>query len=1062
MVHVDMVNHAIRFFDSIHGGRQSRADSFKALWKQLYAKVRGQAKSIECNWTLKFVDCPTQENYSDCGVFTIMFAIASIGEISFNKPIRQLMSCIEAMNMLQIRRLLAHLLLTTSPNIVPVFDLLGFQNIWTFKTVRDGLNPAEIALDVDFTAYVQQIKASSPGVLVPSETKSIDEPFQDHITDGENQSQTDDSLEAEDDAPVYRSVSRERSSVVLIQQKSKVIGNSLNLEAFRLDHSFHTLADAFGDPSDFMTPYKAIKILSESPIGSTFPDALTTDCELIGSNIVIDVDSILYAGTAIPILRSSPNNNECVQYYPFPARRAAIRQSNYMRYSFANAEGRTITMLLRQIPNMHVASFGPSSAFRLHLFFPRMVRKSDPENPRSMYVNVVDEAAMEIWYDELLKPEMSNVLRDDSLKHIASNYKSAATNARSKDGTFKHTPFLFKNSDFLDVIQRVRQRLDIPMPLENPMYKFGGFFIHVYAKNLKLCTKSEDAMVGITDFLDQYSTLSEYPNNVWIDVGFDVNPIDKDFSLVPNLRSAVRWVKAHAKKIREDIYCLQSDIGGFGASIFKRQSPLARFQPLFAQLYLIEKERSASHENGGLRRFTERDVSKRNKKFIDCMRDHLLALRTTPDSGFGFRFEIRISLAHQDEFVKYCWSDLLPSLVENVKFGAVSRDSINRLRRNQIFAYDSAHALLHSSGRSEDLIDMNHFFHWLLQANLSRPSDFWVDRKTLNSLGVQKKWIGLPLCDATIISNYYDAVPFLTMPRASDLSNQAMGEIRLDHLFEKRNNLGLVDAEDENKKQLIEVGREVEKIINHRESEDGVDEFYVSWIGYAATENSWIPRDAVNNGKLVRKYFKKQSKKLSKGRTSGDTSGFGIEQGPTLAEKEIPISSELKERADGIFERFLEETWETIPQGYRSQGDTSVTHTLNFDQLSNLRNFSLTTCSPDQWKEKFELFFTYKPDASENKGQGWHTKSYIQRLNDLTERDLRSVQKFLWPKFQQLDWVHKATEKRFSLSNAKGKVNGVATIHFYCRDCLTNDQKVAWEPLITRARKFRKKKRLSF
>lgn len=71
----------------------------------------------------------------------------------------------------------------------------------------------------------------------------------------------------------------------------------------------------------------------------------------------------------------------------------------------------------------------------------------------------------------------------------------------------------------------------------------------------------------------------------------------------------------------------------------------------------------------------------------------------------------------------------------------------------------------------------------------------------------------------------------------------------------------VVETEDDKQSDLSDGLYDVETILDKRESQDGLIEYYVKWKNYPNSSNTWEPIDNIFSEKLIREFESKRSKK---------------------------------------------------------------------------------------------------------------------------------------------------------------------------------------------------------
>ncbi|KAL1914188.1 uncharacterized protein VTP21DRAFT_9694 [Calcarisporiella thermophila] len=448
----------------------------------------------------------------------------------------------------------------------------------------------------------------------------------------------------------------------------------------------------------------------------TFDDHFGFDEREIG--IAVDIDSFLWTGDVIPV-------KEEIKIFPFPNRSATLTTHNHLYVQIPDSEGGEVR--LSQIPNFELAHFGPMGNFRLLILFPRLRKRSE----KGRWINFVTSKDMARFYDELLLPSILAVTTVDAHCHFPLSYDLTMKNSMTRKGEFKYPGFVLHSSFIPRVVEEMRKRVETTRSLED----FRDFFFHIYAKNLKLATKSSysDTMSYVQEKCPSLDFEQMSSDAIMVDLGVEWYFQDKRSGARTLLWRATfldelfQQCKATALP-RRDSWNHCSTLGGKAAEWPMRIRKAIHCA--FIQAYHLEKEVLYSCTKGskaGVLKFDPDDALFYNKRYQDSVSAMKTAWTSAKNESFGVRLEMRMSLSAFRKVFDVV-QERARSFVSKRAFAAVPTSLVSQFKLAKLKAYDEIlrrQSLTAIKDRVEvQSVNLTGIIVWLIKSIISRPDDY--------------------------------------------------------------------------------------------------------------------------------------------------------------------------------------------------------------------------------------------------------------------------------------------------------------------------------------------------
>jgi len=358
------------------------------------------------------------------------------------------------------------------------------------------------------------------------------------------------------------------------------------------------------------------------------------NCRMDANNFkcTSDLDSILFTVEKDDLFNSISSD---VDWFPFPNREFTFKSKNYMPYVFKEGDITDTnredidglnSFKLNNIVNVCVATSGLSGVFYWHLFFPRLIKKTN-----GVFVNYMNAVDYKRLYDEFVLPSLHAVERQ-SFPASYENAKSLSTGTSNRFH-FKKWPIAQERTKLF--FKNLHDLLD-----KDPF--FGGCFYHIHAKGTKVrmtCLPSDP----ITPLDLLYSKFGCFDwnylstKNLFVDFGIEFLSKKKGFHLYWNIFFAKEYLKSLGLKnlnLYPTVHGYQ--VGSASASNYSENA-----QIIFAQLYCKEKNLWCSGKsNTGYDFFSMNDVVRNSVNFQSKMESYvneLEGITNDKDSNYGIR-----------------------------------------------------------------------------------------------------------------------------------------------------------------------------------------------------------------------------------------------------------------------------------------------------------------------------------------------------------------------------------------------------------------------------------------
>lgn len=385
-----------------------------------------------------------------------------------------------------------------------------------------------------------------------------------------------------------------------------------------------------------------------------------------------DIDSVLLTSKNLDLCRS-------MRLLPFPNRAAMLRKHNHL---YVSADGHNIE--LYKVPHYEFGTAGTDSVIRILIFFPSLLGKINGRN-----VNIVSAVNLERFYDECVLPALQKIVPNDVFCHYPLKYSILSKVCTSERGTFTFPGYFIKNEYIQDFVACMRSIIK-----ENSALKeYEDFFFHLYAKNLKLLTKTDCLTTAkISNYLIDLGFID--PSKVIVDIGIEIVPLKTKLNcqyetLLWNIESLQQSIVASGfkKLVRIDSCCLFKNIGGISAestASFKLTSGLHHFQA-----YLCEKESLYGFQLGK-RNSTYFNIAK--EKYMVKYGSMMEAFERAKLQTFGVRLEFRVDLLMASALIHEC-NVFLPQLIDSNAVLCIDSSDFNDFRVNRLQEYMSGYKI---------------------------------------------------------------------------------------------------------------------------------------------------------------------------------------------------------------------------------------------------------------------------------------------------------------------------------------------------------------------------------
>jgi hypothetical protein len=225
-----------------------------------------------------------------------------------------------------------------------------------------------------------------------------------------------------------------------------------------------------------------------------------------------DIDSFLWTGIIPPI--------SCdVKVTQMPQRTSAIgHQSRVKRKVEFSRNGTKISVSdsIGNNPNFELARFG--DFFHLHIFFPRLRRKSNELLNAGFWVDFLTENQFEEFVDDILAPTFYRIMPENSRKNYVQSYRSVSPKSRAANGQIR----LISETVPASLVEKFFKQLHIALKDHE---LFGDYFFHIHAKGLKCSTTSTDCKKLVSEFKRRYSFIDWKkiePLDTYLDFGMEI------------------------------------------------------------------------------------------------------------------------------------------------------------------------------------------------------------------------------------------------------------------------------------------------------------------------------------------------------------------------------------------------------------------------------------------------------------------------------------------------------------------------------------------------------------
>ncbi|KAG8713535.1 hypothetical protein FRC09_018609 [Ceratobasidium sp. 395] len=409
-------------------------------------------------------------------------------------------------------------------------------------------------------------------------------------------------------------------------------------------------------------------------------------------------------------------------------------------------------MLFLLVPNLTFGHVGSHNQFRINVFFPRYQKG---QNNAKQYITMMNEQDFTQWYDEVVWQAICRVelLCPEQYRHAATglrqllprsyqNAKLHATQGGFEAKGYKILPELFNL-----VLQYARQIIDRSARL----YKFRGFFLHIWGTNLKavgheVFRSDGNALLHVLKSFPIVDWSLQNPRDIAVDIGLEINlrherlPTDVDgltllWKLGP-LKALARhgWRKTHV-----DAYMHSHVVGGVSAA---PRSALS-FQLYYVHAYMKDKVLTYRHRDSSIGTgFSAEDALLNTQRYVREMETLHQVLKSSPGS-FGVRIEWRCGVWAANQILSLGPDVWVQRFQQAEAIIAHRTSDIVKLKLAMVDSYrwffTRLQELQATQRWTEPVILMSSVLTYLTQGLVKRPDEMSPSRFMFKNLGIMHR-----------------------------------------------------------------------------------------------------------------------------------------------------------------------------------------------------------------------------------------------------------------------------------------------------------------------------------